>query len=218
MRRVSCQDYGKKTASGDTAIVLGVRGDPSRAGQTRLTSLWYNNTAGSSAAHVLTVMRPLNMKLSTAAALGSQGDITISADPGTYGSSVSTGANVIAANDYVVVDLPDGTILVSTVNAWNGTTKVLSLNSNLPMACPIGTRVWFFGIKTDTNPNDGLAHPIFRLPAAVTTYFDDDNGFVGSVHGSVLTSMDGRGQPLLLSVDNVTTAGVIEKVSVGYFA
>ncbi len=206
--------YGRKTASAGTAIVTLI--EPVTSAFTRLSSLWYTC---STTAHVLTVMRPLNKTTVASAASAAQAVINITADPGDYstvpgGGTVSTSDNVIAANDYCVYQCNDGTYRVDTVSSVS--TLAITMANNVPTGgVAAGAPFWFFGIHSDTNPQDATAHPKFNLPANVATYLDADWGFVGTIKG-ITSGMAGKSEPLIVYIDNATAAGYLEKVTAIY--
>lgn len=186
---------GTKTASANTVIVITL--PPSRTssgiyrGYTRLAALssTQGNTANSNY-----LMRPIGRTTTSAASNSGVNTVTLTADPG------ATVSNNIAANDYVSVMQSDGTILTATVNAWNGTTKVATLNSNTTAAVSSGAKVWFYGIQTDTDPVTGAAHPILTTTANATTTW---NSVGGGIRGAQV------GDPLLIYNPNATNASTI---------
>lgn len=180
-------------------------------------------------AHVLTVMRPLSMTFNnanpaqpcscylTAAAAASQAVININQNPGTYtaytfnnNATPRTANNGIAANDNVAYQYPDGTWEINTVASVS--TLAITLTNNLATGgLAAGAPVWFFGVKTDTNPYDAQAHPKFNLysPSNPTTINLGSEGYpwMGTFN---------RGQPLLLTVDNGSNASVLERLTASY--
>jgi hypothetical protein len=125
--------------------------------------------------------------------------------------------NAIAANDYVVIELPDGTLYTDTVASVSSLN--VTMNGTLPTGgASSGAKVWFFGITTDTNPCDGLAHPAYNALASVVTTLgdikgDEVAGFIGTVaHPSTFSGMDGKGQPIIVYSNNATAAGTLDRV------
>ena len=210
--------YGKLTQSAGTVITRLV--EPVKNAFTRLVSVWY--TAGATA-HTLTVMRPLNRVTFTAADAAGQAVVNISADPGNY-TGIRTADNTIAANDFVVYESADGTFVLDTVSSVSS--LAITLTSNVPTGgVLVGGYFWWYGIITDTNPNDATAHPQYTLPASVTTYLGTDAGegiagFVGSIPGNQkagsLINVNGKYEPLILHSGNATNAGVLEKATAIY--
>jgi hypothetical protein len=211
--------HGKLTQTAGTVITRLV--PPREKSFTRLTSVWY--TAGATA-HTLTVMRPLGKTFASAAAATSQAVINIERDPGAYSAigTVNTSNNAIAANDFCVYQTADGNYVLDTVSSVS--TLAITMTTNVPTSTVLkGAPFWFFGIITDTNPNDNLAHPQYTLPASITTYLGSDAGegvagFVGTIPGLAITEwpLDGMNEPMILHSGNATNAGVLEKVSAIY--
>lgn len=215
--------YGKLTQTAGTVITRLVA--PREGSFTRLLSVWY--TAGATA-HTLTVMRPLGKTTASAAAAASQAVINITADPGDYDNYgvISTANNLIAANDFCVYQTADGNYVVDTVSSVSS--LAITMTTNVPTATVLaGAPFWFFGIITDTNPADNLAHPQFNLYANITTYFGTDAGeaqmgFIGTIPGINLASataawpLTGKNEPMILHSGNATNAGTLEKVTALY--
>lgn len=195
--------YGKKTASAGTKIVQLI--EPRAGAYTNLSYLEY--TAGATA-HVLTVMKPLGTTTLSAAAAAAQAVVNITADPGDY-TGVQTADNAIAASDRVVVELSDGTFHLDTVSSVSS--LAITLATVLPIAASSGAKFWFFGVEANTNPFDARAHETFNLDASGTTVLGSeqagDIGFFGSNRAY---------EPLILSIDNATNAGVLERVVATY--
>lgn len=214
------QTFGKKTAAAGTAYTMFV--PPMANTQTLLEFLQFTI---STTAHTLTIMRPLssqqvsgqNGKCSaylTAAAAASQAVININQDPGVYtaysfnGSAAPrTGNNVIAANDYLAFQYPDGTWATDTVSSVS--TLAITMTSTLGTGgLAASAAVWFFGISTDTNPADGQAHQAFSLPASSTVNLGSE--------GFPFFNAYQIGQPLLLYVNNATVASTLERLTATY--
>src|SRR5574341_654632 len=208
--------YGKLTQNAGTVITRLI--EPVKNAFTRLTSFVYTNLA---TAHTLTVMRPLNKTTLSAAAAGGQADITITADPGNYPASSRVADNVIAANDFVVLEAADGTFILDTVSVVAG--LVITLTNNLPTGgCKSGAVLWFFGVIADTNPADSLAHPQFTLTASVVTRLGSDPGdsiagFIGTIpNPNTDFTLNGKYEPIILHSGNATNAGIMEKATAIY--
>lgn len=206
----------KKTESADTAIKSVVKpgGDGER---TKLSKLVYT---AQGTAHTLTVLSPLAETYVTTAAAGGATSLLIARDPGNYSANAtldgrptpSVANNLIAANDFILVQQPDGNWLLTQPSAasTSGTTGVVTLT--VP-ALPTGgiaanAKVYFFGATGDTNPQTGEAHPTFTLTASVTTTIGDGNGAVAETPNDR--------QPLLLYSNNATAAGILE-YAYGYY-
>lgn len=200
---------GPATATAGTVIVLVVRAH--RRAKTKLCNLVY--TSGSTA-HTLTVLRPLAVSTLTANAAASQAVVVLNRDPGAYAAGrladglpvVQTADNVIAANDYVLLQLPDSTVLNTTVSSVvvnsDGTVN-LTLSANVPTGGALkGAKLWWFGVETDTDPNTAKAHPAFKPTVSATTTFQNTAG--GSLVESIFNF-----NPLLITSNNATGAGTI---------
>lgn len=197
--------YGRLTQAANTKIVRLV--EPCRGAYTALT---FAEITVSTTAHILTVMKPLGSTTLTADAAASQAVISIAADPGDY-TGYRTSDNAIAANDYVVLEMPDGTFVADTVSSVSSLD--ITLTTNLPTGgMKSGSTVWFYGIETDTNPFDALAHARYTLPASSTVVY-------GNAPGEAICGFFGsnrREEPILLIIDNGTAASTLERVQVAY--
>lgn len=189
---------GKLTQNSGTKIDQLV--PPKRNKKTKVTRMQV--TVGATA-HTLTALRPLATTTLSAAALASQAVIALTADPGDY-TGKSTGDNLIAANDYVVVEKPDGTFHLGVVSSVS--TLDITLTANVPTGgFSSGAKVWFFGVAADTDPNTAEAHPVFTLPASgVTTLEAAEGSLVETLHSY---------EPIILQINNATNASVFENCS-----
>lgn len=210
--------FGKLTQNAGTVITRLV--PPLKGSITRLTSMWYNC---STTPHTLTVMRPLGKTFASAAAAASQAVINIERDPGVYNAygTVNTGNNVIAANDFCVYQTADGNYVVDTVSSV--ATLAITMTTNVPTATVLkGAPFWFFGIITDTNPADNLAHPQFTLPASTVTIIEDQYGFINTLRGlttgTLQWPLNGLEEPVIVHSGNATAAGVLERLTAVYTA
>lgn len=204
--------YGRLTQNAGTVITRLVEPKPGLF--TRIDKL---AITVSTTQHLLTIMRPLNKTTLSAAAAASQAVVALTADPGDYPATMQQADNAIAASDYVVVQLSDGTFFVTTVSSVSSLN--ITLAANLPIAANSGASFWFYGIITDTNPNDVLAHARFTLPVSGTTVLGngDGQGWYSSVRGSpLLPLVTGKFEPLILQIDNGTAASVFEYCKVVY--
>jgi hypothetical protein len=182
--------YGKKTETADTAIVRTIPPHKTSSGDrsyTRLTSLFYR--CGTTA-HTLTVMRPLGTTTLSAAALAAQAVINLVADPGS-----------IAANDYLVIEKPDGTFHTAIVSSV--ATLAITLTANVPTGgFASGAKVWFMGVAADQSDD------VYELPASTLTKYEDAAvGFAGTA---------GSYEPLIVYIDNGTAAGFLQQVCAAY--
>lgn len=210
--------YGRKTATAGTKIVQLVEPMPNLAPHLLHVAVTVGSTA-----HILSVLRPLNKTTTSAAAAASQAVINITADPGDF-TGIRTSDNVIAAGDYCVYQCSDGTWVVDTVSSV--ATLAITMATNVPFAVSSGAPFWFFGIETDTNPNDAQAHPRYNLAASSLVQYGSHDaavGFQSSINGiykaSSLLHADmegGLGHPMILIIDNGTVASNLETTTVVY--
>lgn len=217
-RVVGRRSYGRLTQNAGTIIMRMI--EPMQGAMTRITGV---RVTTSTTAHILTLLRPLARTYFTADAAANQAVINIAADPGAYPSGCHTSAasattlsNAIAGSDYVVYECADGkTYMLDTVSSVS--TLALTMTTSLPFG---GVKknglLWFFGIVTDTNPNDAQAHPRWNLLASTTTVLGRADGLTSIPDHPLLDIGGGTYQPLLLSVDNGTAASTIESVGVEY--
>lgn len=185
---------GRKTATADTVIRHVV--PALRNAIARIMKLVYT-AAGT--AHTVTVMRPIASATTLAADCAGTATITLTA-------SLDATSNALAANDIVVLRRKDTDFhhlgIVSSVSSLT-----VVLTAALPTTFEAGSDIWNFGIPGDTNPypGDNAAHPGFTGTAsATTTYSNDQVGIVAAFS---------KNEPLVVSSNNATAAGVIEQVS-----
>lgn len=196
LQLVGTEGYGKKTESAGTAIQRLVGG---RKGMfTHLLGVRY--TAGATA-HVLTVMRGQSYAKVAADAAAAQKDVVVDA-------ALTDGAgNAIASGDIMAIQKPDGTWIFDTVASWAATTLTITMTTNLPTGgVSNGARVVSYGVPGDS----GHSEYTFDLGASGTTTIPG-----GEVVGSVVRSSRDH-EPLILSVNNVTNAGTLNDVQIGY--
>lgn len=203
----------EKSASANTVVVVMI--PPVHGMRTYITNLVY--TTGNTA-NVVTILRPLGQTTVTAAIAANTASaaLAIAADPGVYSANKAWGTadNPIAANDLVVVQLADGTFFQDKLSAGNTTTATLT--TTLPVNCGIavGAKLWFYGITTDTNPADRLAHP--KITSIVnTTGTALLGGNTGEAEALGVGSY-GAYEPLLISADNATGTNVFNRVTAAY--
>lgn len=168
-------------------------------------------------AHTVTVLRPLAKTTVKTAAAASATSLVITRDPGNYSANAtldqkqftpSVANNLIAANDYFLVRKPDNTYLLATCSAatTNADGSVTLTVSALPTGgIAAGADFWFFGITTDTNPNDNKAHPAWAAPASATTTYGDGSSSVVETIGMT--------EPMMIYSNNATATGTLEMVS-----
>jgi hypothetical protein len=231
MEKLSYFNVGRATATGGTAftaLIMPFTGVPGAAfnvfdlsktpknfgfGVTHISKMCYT-TGGT--AHQIGIMRPFNYTWTTAAAAVNQTDIVLYDDPGVYstnlkypsqsGKPAQVSNNAIAANDYVVYQLVDGTWIVDTVSSVS--TLTVTLTTNIPNitggGVAAGAPVYFFGTINDKNPLTGLVNPQNTIAASQTRDASwSDSGFpvVSALH---------PGDPLIFYSPNGTNAGTLE--------
>lgn len=193
---------GRKTATAATKINQLIQ--PRSNKKTKLTS--FESTVGATA-HTLTVLRPLNTTTVSAVVAAGSSTVILTADPGVY-TNKRTANNVIAANDFLVFEVPDGTFYFDTVSAVTVNadgTATLTMTTAVPtLGLKAGAKVWFMGVAADTDPNTAEAHPVFTLAASGVVNQESPNGLAESIHDY---------EPLLIQVDNATNASVLEYLS-----
>lgn len=178
-------------------------------------------------AHTLCLIRPKNYTYVATANAANSTTLVMFDDPGVYStnykypSNLTTGTaqvadNAIAANDWVCVQLSDGTFHLSKV------ASVSSLTLTLSTATPnvtgggagVGNIIYFFGTTGDKDPATGYADTKAAVPALSTTLgtsqaqykaFDDPTfGVIHSLHD---------GDPLLFQDPGTTHLGTLEFIS-----
>lgn len=211
--------YGRKTESAGTKIVQLVEPMPDA-----VPHLLHAAVTVGATAHLLTVLRPLNKTTTSAAAAAAQAVINITANPGNY-TGINTADNNIAAGDYCVYQTADGNWVVDTVSSVS--TLAITMTTNVPTSgVSSGAPFFWFGVETDTNPNDNQAHPRYTLAASSLVQFGDQSGSVGfqsAINGPYLSGsllhtdmLNAKGHPLILIIDNGTNASVLEGCTVVY--
>ncbi len=206
--------YGRLTQTFGTVIRQMI--EPWDGALTQVASLL---TTTSTTAHILTLMRPFARTTFSAVGAGTQQIVNINADPGAYGTStgltLATTNNAIAGSDVIVYQAADGTFVLDTVSSV--ATLAITMTTNLP-TCGVkaGDSFWFFGIETDTNPNNNAANPRWNLNASTVNVWGRGDG-MASIPGLKGLGLDnGVRQPLVLSIDNGTAASIIEGTGVEY--
>lgn len=178
-------------------------------------------------AHLIGFLRPLNFtyfKVALAKQTTAIPDTTLFDDPGVYSTNykydgtLSTGTaavadNAIAAGDYVVYQLDDGTWQLDTIASGTFGSS-LTLTTGTPNVtgggCAAGSPFYFFGVVTDKDPATGHTPPQTNIAA--------NQG--GAVWGSGMYGVCSAlhpGDPLIFYSPNTTTAGFLEYLC-GYYA
>ncbi len=188
---------GVKTATAGTAITELVR---ARRGLTAVVNrLVYTPGANT---HLLTIMQTLSYTTLKAAAAAAQLVVTTTVDPGT-----ATVAGAMAANDFLVIEKPDGSQhlgkIASVAAPGSDGSVAVTLTANVPTGgFNVGAKVYFLGA-----PGDG--HQTYSLATGATRTKGD------SVLG--LLSANGPSVPMLIHIDNVTAAGTIDECQYGWY-
>lgn len=192
------------TAAAGTVIVVFAK--PNRSKKTKLLGISYTS-AGT--AHTLTALMPLAFCTLTADAAAAQAVVNINRNPGAFAANAvldkqpvpSVADNLMAASDYVALQLPDGNIFVTTVSSI--ATLAVTLAANVPTGGALkGAKLWFYGITTDTNPSTRLAHPAW-LPAVSATTAITPPG------DGLLCQTPDVDSPMIIVSSNATAAGTI---------
>jgi hypothetical protein len=192
----------------------------------------------------VTVMRPLNMTTFAADAAAGAGTVVLTADPGIYPVGSRVGNNAIGPNDFIVYECgPDGrtyqygvgfagatfsAFLLGSPTSTSGTpgNAAVSAPYNVPTGgVKAGKRVWYYGIPSDTNPNDAFVHPFYNLPAipgaanygALARLQVGRNSGITTIRDAPGFNLgNGVGQPILIYHSNQAPAGLLESVGVEY--
>ena len=175
---------------------------------TRLMDLSYVS-AGTQ--HTLTILKEIGRTTVASAAAASQAVVNLTANPGTSllgpaGTASQLANDGVAANDYLVFELPDGTYYFDYVASVN--VLAVTMTNNLPTnGLAAGATVWMMGQTTDSEPTTGLAFPFLKPPVSARTLYTNILGIAVSGY---------RYSPLLVSSSNATAAGFIEYMTALY--
>ncbi len=192
-------------------------------GVTHITRALYTTP---STQHNVYLMRPLNWTTFSVAVAKNATAITLAADPGVYSTNYKyslpagqTGPcvadNAIAANDYVAYQLADGTWVLDTIasGTFGGGNLVLTTGTPNVNGATIAASspLFFFGIKTDTDPATGGAHWTTLTTASTNRQdiFQQDNTVGG------FTALH-PGDPIAFLSDNATAQGWLDLMA-GYY-
>lgn len=192
-------------------------------GITHVTTVLYT-TGGT--AHQLVIARPFNRTHLTAAiAAGTaSGAFKPAVDPGKYSTSYKypiTGGlpgliadNTIAANDYVCIQLDDGSWFLDTIASGTFAGNNLVLTTTFPnngVGASIGNAVYWYGnITSDKNPANGCVNPTTLMAASGTraAWQETTCGIVSAFN---------PGDPLIVYSPNGTATGTFDAVT-GFYA
>ena len=135
----------------------------------------------STTAQTLTIMKPSAKVKASAAALASQKVLDISADPGS-----------IAANDYCVVRLADGTFQLNMVASVDS--LEITFTDNFTAAIDLGADVFFMGTSSD-------GHAQYVITASTENEWESEIG--------AFVSND-IGYPIVIHTTNATVACIVQ--------
>jgi hypothetical protein len=175
-------------------------------------------------AHLIGIMRPFNYTWLLTAIAANGTALVPYDDPGVYSTNMkyptpgnkpaTVANNTIAANDYVVIQLVDGTWHVSTIASGTFAGGDLVLTTAVPNitggGAAVGAPVYFFGVIGDSDPNTGLVNPQTTIALSQTrdvTWSNDVCGIMAALHA---------GDPMLFYTPNTTNNGTLEFISGWY--
>lgn len=190
------------TAGAGTAITALIPGIPGKV--TRIKNIRYQ-TAGTP--HTITILRPV--AYTTADDTAVSGQAVIRLDNVSAMKSINTiNDEIIATNDYLIVERRDGKYEQDTVSSVSG--NDVTMTNVLGGTVSSGGGVWILGEL-------GRASHITLTTTASTTETFDLNA-LGGIPGQLDTGNAhiGSGDPLFVSVDNVTAAGTLISISGDY--
>lgn len=188
--------------------------------KTKVTNIDY--LAGGTA-HTITAMRPLGATVVVSDAAAGATSLVIKRDPGAYAANAladkrpvpSVADNLIAANDTILVEQPDGILLLTIPSAAATDASGGATNGQVTLtvsALPTGgikanAAVWFFGLITDIDPRTGVAHPTFLTGTGASPLPTTAN------QGCSLVETLGKNEPMILQSNNATATGAFNTVS-----
>lgn len=185
--------YGNKTASLDVPITRVI---PPRTGARAKVASWRYTAAGT--AHTLTMMPALDSaKVATEAAVSAT---TLTVDD----QLVGLDGGVIAAADWIVVQLEDGTWVTATVSSVSGNIITVAAAFSATKKVLKNSKVYFMGAPADHTDRQ------FVLTASTSTEFIGSDLRVCSGTAAM------NDEPLLVHVDNITAAGNLRWVAYVY--
>lgn len=188
---------------------------PRQRARTKISHLSY--TSGGTQ-HTIQFLKELGRAKASAAAAGAATSLILDRDPGSYstnpefanrGVTPSTSNNLIAASDYIVVQLNDGTFWLTTVSAavTNADGTVTLTVSAIPAAgIARFATVWFLGAAGDTDPHTRAAFDQLKPTVSVTTQYPN----AAAAGGAIVAQSYHMNSPIVVYSDNPTAAGVIE--------
>jgi hypothetical protein len=197
--------YGSNlTAAAGTPITF--MAPPSREGYTLLTAFIYK-AAGTE--HTVTVMRSLEATTLSASEAAAATVIDVTAAPGT-----GTPAGLIAANDWVVIQLDDGNFFLVKVSSVSA--NAITIATALPSAAAASNAFWFFGA-----PGDHVSsQTTLKTNHAVGSQYKTGTSqtITRADYAAGLLRSHAKHQPVVLYSDNATAAGQFEQITGAYVA
>jgi len=209
----------RQTQTAGTVIAACV--PPRKWRRTKISFLQYTSGA---TAHTITFLGELGRTTLTAAAAGGATSFTLARDPGNYsaapefsgrGITPSTANNLLAASDYFVVQLADGTWYMATVSSvsTNADGTVTVTVSAIPSAgIAKGATYFHMGVAGDTDPHRNAANPQLKPGTSATTVYPNASG----AGGSVIFQSHHPESPVIVYSDNPTAAGTLDYGSAVY--
>ena len=208
--------FSRGLASVAFGTVINILCPPKRKHKTVVTRLI---ATASTTAHVVTCLREIDRTTVTTAVAASGTSITLAknlgnAPIGPYGSASQIAADHLAANDWYVIELPDGTYFLDYVSAFSTSTLVLTPTGTVPTnGIAAGATVWMLGLAADLDPFDPVAgaFPGRNIKASTRVEFPTSAEADAPVFSSYLPY-----SPLLVQDNNATATGTIELVEGGW--
>jgi len=190
---LAVDQVGYKTESAATVITQQI--DP--VSGSRIAIRAFSLACGGTATDVYFMLAMGVGTISTAVVSGATVGLIIGAEP------QSTG-NPLSSNDYVLIELDDGSYQLTTVatGAYTG----FSISDALQDTVAVGNKVWAFGIYSDTAP---IRHVRVYLSSTSASTTREEDG--GVIFGSA------RGYPMMVyHLNDAAAAGAIDYVTVDY--
>lgn len=187
--------FGRKTQTAGTVITQVCPGK--RGCFTYVTFMRYTNAATD---HLLTLMRSASNGLVTTAVAAAGTAVIVDT------ALTDGGTNAIAANDYISIEMDDGTFHTDIVSAWNSSTKTITLTTAVPTGRSIlaGAKVWCYGVPGDSYHAAYQFDPITANASA---------NFPAVANYGPLIKSRTKGEPIIFYSGNATNAGTLESLS-----
>lgn len=183
-------------------------------GRTHIVKVSY--TTGDTA-HLVSIMRPLNFTVTSAAVAANGTVINIADDPGLYSANYKYSSTVplqvadsgIATNDYIIVQCSDGSWISRKVTVSSLALTVAAIGANVTIDA--GALVYQMGLPSDANPADGQVHPSTITTASTVR----ESLWVESFYGSIPALHDF--EPMLFYSPNTVHLGSLESLT-GFYS